>query len=142
MSKTIEKIIVKHGCDYNCNVDCGFEKFNGGDTAEVVFKGSWEQCRNETRRLYNLAGIEGNIQHCYYSGGEASEKTYTHEQGYLIKGNQDSRCYCFIAKDNTDAFMSYEVTEQTTEEIIEKDKKTFRPGMLSHVIRKSPRKIE
>lgn len=143
MPRIIEKIVIKHGCDYDCSADCGFEQFNGGDIAEVVFQGTFEECNNNSQKLTGQAGQVGAMEHCYYSGGEASEGTYTKEQGYLVRGKINKNHYCFIAKANTDAFISYEdISPKTTEDLIEEDKKTFRSGMLSHIIKKSPCKTE
>ena len=142
MPRIIEKIIVKDGCEKECgNQTCTFnEIFNSKDITEVVFKGTFGECKAEAKRLFD--GTDRIMQHCYYSGGQKYEHEYTTKEGYLVKGSRDESALCFIAKANTDAFMSYEVTEQTTEEIIEKDRKTFRSGMLSRVIRKSSRQTE
>jgi len=144
MPKTIEKIIVKDGCDNKCDAPCGFEKFNSGDIAEIIFEGTFDECKARTEEISEGSTYKiDSMEHCYYSGGETSEDTYTLERGYLVKGLINPRKCCFIAKNNTDAFMSYEdVSPKTTEELIEEDKKTFRSGMLSHVIKKSPHKTE
>lgn len=140
MSRTIEKVIVKDGCEKSCSVAdfCIYGHFNSGDIAEAVFQGTYEECQTKAKKLLNLAGIKDiYMENCYYSGGEASEHTYIHETGYLVKGNQKGNTFCFIAKVNTETFISYVTEEVSTEEIIEKDKKTFRSSMISRAINKS-----
>lgn len=141
MLKTIEKITIKDGCDAECEYICTFNQvFNSKDIAEVVFTGTYVQCKLEAQKLSN--GTNRDMQHCWYSGGRAYGNEYINKEGYLIKGNQKEDVYCFITKANTDAFMAYkievETEEQTTEDMIKNDKKTFRSGMLSYIIKKSP----
>lgn len=145
-TKTINKIIVKDGCEAECEkLICAFNQvFHSKDVAEVVFMGTFDQCKSKAEILSN--GTDRIMQHCWYSGGKKYTNEYINKKGYLIKGNQNEDTLCFIAQENTDSFLSYKVEvetlEQTIEDIIKKDKKTFRSSMLSRTIKKSPYRTE
>ena len=142
MTKTVEKVIVKNGCDTrDCGYhgSCQYSNFDSKDIVEVIFKGTFKQCQDKARKLSAAVGKGRQMAHCRYSSKDGYN--YLSLNGHLIK--TDTNNYCFIAEDNIEAYMSYEAPdEQTTEEIIEKDKKTFRSSVLSRVIRKSPRQTE
>lgn len=138
MPKIIEKIIVKEGCDErNCGFydSCPYDTYESKDIVETIFQGSFIQCQKKAKEIGDTVGKERRMGHCRYSSKSGYD--YLSSDGYIIVS--DAGNYSFIAKDNTEAFMSYEdVSPKTTEDLIKEDKKAFRSSMLSKIIKKSP----
>jgi len=135
MTKTIEKIIVKNGCDKYCENMCVSHNIViSKQMLDIVFRGTYAECKAQTE---TLAGTHvGSFEHCFYSG-EHAKANYTNKTGYLIKSDKKENIFCFIAQDNTEALLSYIIAEETVEEIIERDRKIFRSTVISRAIKKS-----
>ena len=71
MTKIIEKIVVKKGCEQWCEYVCNeHNTYKSKETIEVLFQGTYEECMTKAYEINDYRGKEHNFEHCYYTSSD------------------------------------------------------------------------